>query len=423
MMYKKSKKRSIIILVIIIVGIIIFNIYNPLNLPRNHLNIPITDTSEKNSELVKNYFVKGMAIDDYKNIFNEKDNYVSRNGNYIPVSYNFDDMHHYGYFEKIFNQLNKSDIVKLEIIGKSFDNRNIYALEIGKGEDVTLFEAGVHASEVANPLFITKFMVDLINRYENKDEEIVNLLSDNKIVILPFANPDGYEIAVFGSEYLKNKNLYINNYDENNSKYFKCNANGVDINRNFPSQTAGLYYNNYDLHSTVVLNKSLASYQYYPGSTLGSEPETKAIMYLQSKWIKNLKSYVTLHSAGRGIFNGKPYLSDEYNENSHKCASIVGDITGYDVYSKYDEDAGKGNDGTSSEYMAESLSGFYFSSQTGRLSSDYYAKKDKEMEYHNTCVIVIESLEKYTFDIDIIKDEYYDYNLSDAYFAIIKRQK
>ena len=265
---------------------------------------------------------------------------------------------------------------------------------------------------------------EIRNEIDATDREIIKLLENNKIVILPFANPDGYESSVFGTSSLNNRNLYLAKYATNKDmEYLKCNANGVDINRNFPSQTAGLYYNNYDLHYTVSLNESTNLYEYYPGNTLGSEPETKAIIYWQNKWIENIKSYIALHSAGRIIYNGKPYLSNEYNQTSNKCATIVENITGYTARSKFDEDAGEGNDGTSSEYMAESLSGFTFSTQTGRLSSEYYAKEYDDMKYNNTCVIVIESLESYTTDLKTIKNEYYNYNLSDAYLEIIKRSK
>lgn len=429
---RRLKKKPVAILLIIIISII-YLVYHLVksdnknsNENNNELYIKysnlITENSEKNPELVKRYFVDGMSTDDYLLTIDQKTTYLDEKGNYSKISYDFEKHYHYYEFEEIFKSLDKSDIVKIEIIGTSVDNRNLYSIEIGNGEEVTMFEAGIHAAEVASPLFITKFMVDLVNNYESGDEEIINLLKNNKIVILPFANPDGYEASIFGTTSLNNQNLYLAEYANKESlEYLKCNANGVDINRNFPSQTAGLYYTNYSLHNSVSLNKSIAFNAYYPGEILASEPETKAIMYWQNKWIKNLKSYVALHSAGRIIYNGKPYLSDEFNNNSNNCAGIIENITGYTAMSKDDEEAGIGNDGTSSEYMAEALSGFTFSTKTGRLSSEFYAKKEDGMKYKDTCVIVIESLEKYTSNLTDIKNEYYDYNLNEAYFEIIDR--
>ncbi len=387
------------------------------------INVEATNTKEQNSEVVEEYFVKGMSLEDYKNVLTRKTSYLKSEGKYEQITYNFEKEYHYSYFEEIFNKLNKSNIVKVEVIGKSVDNRNLYAIEIGSGREVTIFESGIHSGESASPLFITKFMIDLVNKYENGDEDTINLLKTNKIVVLPFANPDGYEVSFFGKDALNNKDLFLSKYDDDDLLIIKSNANGVDLNRNFPSQTSGLYYNNYDLHYTVSKSQTSNVRRYFPGTTLGSEPETRAIMYLQNKWIDKLKTYVALHSAGRVIYNGKPYLSDEYNNTSHSVASIVGNITGYTVLSKDDEDSGEGNDGTSSEYMAESLSGFKFSTENGRLSSDYYAKYYNDMKYHNTAVIVIESLEKYTINLDTIKDEYYDYDLEKAYLAVIKREK
>lgn len=381
----------------------------------------ITSESEKNSDIVAEYFTYGMSLLDYKNTIEKIDEYLDIKGKYEKINYNFEKQYHYSELEEIYKALALSDIVKLEIIGESVDGRKMYSLEIGNGEDVTMFEAGIHASESANPLFITKFMVDLVNDYEAGDKDVIELLKNHKIVVLPAANPDGYEITLFGTKYLNNQNLFLASATEDNLKYLKCNANGVDLNRNFPSQTAGLYYSKYDLHSSVSLKKTLEFYSYFPGDTLASEPETRAIMYWQNKWISKMKSYVALHSSGRVIYNGKPYLSDEYNNNSNKCARIVGNITGYTVLSKNDEDAGEGNDGTASEYMAESLSGFTFSSVTGRLSSDYYAKYYDTLKYENTCVIVIEALGKYTDDLEIISDEYYNNDLEKAYKAVIEK--
>lgn len=381
----------------------------------------ITDTSEQNSDIVKEYFVNGMNADDYKKTIERIDNYLDVKGKYKTINYNFQKQYHYYELEEIYKDLSLSNIVKVEVIGESVDGRKMYSIEIGNGEDVTMFEAGIHAAESANPLFITKFIVDLVNDYESGDVNTIDLLKEHKIVVLPAANPDGYEITLFGTEYLNNKNLYLALATSENLDYLKCNANGVDLNRNFPSQTSGLYYKWYDLHPSVSLNKSLNFYSYFPGDTLGSEPETRAIMYWQNKWITKLKSYVALHSSGGIIYNGKPYLSNEYNNNSNKCSRIVGDITGYTVLSKNDEDAGVGNDGTSSEYMAESLSGFIFSSVTGRLSSDYYAKYYGNLKYPNTCVMVIEGLSKYTDDLNIIRNEYYNKNFAEAYKKIIER--
>ena len=269
----------------------------------------VTSNSEKNSNSVEEYFVDGMSTEDYKKSIEKIDDYLDISGKYTKVIFDFNKKYHYADLEEIYKSLALSDIVKIEIIGKSVDNRNMYSIEIGKGEDVTMFEAGIHAVETASPLFITNFMVDLVNKYENGDGDTIKLLNSHKIVVLPSANPDGYETAMWGKDALNNQNLYIaKEADKESLEYIKTNANGVDLNRNFPSQTAGLYYNMYDLHYTVSLDKSIDRLSYYPGDTLGSEPETRAIIYWQNKFVSHLKSYVALHTAGRVVYNGKPYL-------------------------------------------------------------------------------------------------------------------
>lgn len=429
-MKRKTKKFFRILFLLFILAIVILGIYylfvfvllNKEDKVKPEFSAVITTGKEENSDLVKEYFVKGMDANNYIKTIEQKSNYIESKDKYTKINYNFEKHLHYEELESIYKKLNNSDIVKLEVIGKSVDNRNIYSIEIGAGTNKTLFEAGIHAAEMANPLFITKYMVDIVNSYENGDTDTISILNEYKIVVLPVANPDGYETAVFGPNVLNNKNLFVaKNATLEDLEIFKGNANGIDLNRNFPSQTAGLYYNLYELHDSVSLKPKLASYSYFPGYTLGSEPETKAIIYFQNKHFTNMNSYVALHSMGRVIYNGKPYLSDAYNNNSYECASIISDITGYDALNKSYEEAGMGNDGTSSEYLAEVINGFIFSSATGRLTRLNYMEKITDT-ISNACVIVIESLDGYTTDLNRIKDEYYNYNLSNSYTEIIKRK-
>lgn len=384
----------------------------------NKITAVTTKESETNFSLVKSYFANGMSVEDYKKTIETSGIYINSTEKYSKIEYNFEKHYHYSDLEKLYTKLNNSEIVKLEVIGKSVDNRKMYSLEIGTGSKKIMFEAGIHAAEMANPLFITKFMIDLVNDYEDGDSSIKELLEEYTIIVLPAANPDGYEVAIYGPGALNNQNLFIaSKADPDSTWYNKSNANGVDLNRNFPSQTSGLYYNTYDLHYSVGLEPTTE--KYFPGNTLGSEPETRAIMYWQNKHLKNTLVYVALHSRGRVIYNGKPYLSNDYNDLSHEYANIVSNITGYTSFSKLDEEAGEGNDGTSSEYVAETISGFVFSEKTGRLSSDYYAKKINNVE-QDTGVIVIETLANYTTKLEVIKSEWYDYSLDKTFKSLIK---
>lgn len=69
------------------------------------------------------------------------------------------------------------------------------------------------------------------------------MLKSVKLAIIPCMNPDGYEVYNFGVDSLNNKSLWMyQNKDNIDFENIKSNANGVDLNRNYPVQNAGLYF-------------------------------------------------------------------------------------------------------------------------------------------------------------------------------------
>lgn len=423
--------RKIKLLVVFIILFLLFAVYDfyqqkliynkEVNKEINVEDSFIDAKGENNPEIISKYFATGISKEDYINIIERKTEVLKETDSYKKMSYNFEEYLKYSELESIYKNLNNSKIVKTEVIGISVDERKIYSLEIGNGDETVLFEAGIHASEFSNPLFIIKFMIDLVNKYEENDKEITELLNKYKIVILPNVNPDGYDVAIFGTKMLKNKKLYTyNNKDKIDFHYFKANANGIDLNRNMPSQNGGLYYKKYELNNTVSLLLSTERNRYYAGKVLGSEPETKALIYWQNKYLKDTYAYISFHSSGRVIFNVKPNLSDEFNNLNNNCAKIVNKITEYEILEASDEEVGEGNDGTSTDFMAELANGFNYSSKTGRLSTISYDSKTNELKY-KLCVITIETLERYTKDLGLIKDEYIDYELEKVFLNLIKQ--
>ena len=205
--------------------------------------IDVVNTKESNDEVIEKIFANGMSEEDFTTILNQKYNYITSTGTYKQIKYDFNYQLHYSKIEEIINELTKSEIVNTEIIGESADNRNIYSVEIGKGNKTLLIDANIHAAETANTPLLVKFMIDVVNNYEKGDKNLKTKLNDYKIVILPCINPDGYEVYNFGIESINNRNLWIyKNKEKIDFENFKHNANGVDINRNMPTQNAGLYY-------------------------------------------------------------------------------------------------------------------------------------------------------------------------------------
>lgn len=381
----------------------------------------ISDVKENDDEIIAEYFADGMKAKEYlKTVSQETEVLAKDTDEYSPINYDFEKLLKYSEVEDIVKKLNKSEAIKVEIIGKSVDKRSIYSIEAGYGDNIILFDANIHAAEVAGTMFILKYLTDLVNKYEIKDNTTTELFKNVKIIVIPSINPDGYEACLFGVDSIKNKDLYIyKNRADIIFKTYKGNANGIDINRNFPSQHGGLYYKKYNLSETVSSKPSLGYFDYYPGKRLGSEPETRAVMYWLNKYIEKSYAYIAIHSAGRVIYSGKPNLSDSLNNQSLKMAETIANINDYVAYGIEAEEVGYGNDGTATDYATELVSGLTYSQETGRLAADSYLnptiKKDLKAG-----IITLETLEEYTFDLKKIKDEYYKKDLAKVFTALIK---
>lgn len=420
---KKNVKRAMLLLFLLIVVLFYLNF-------RKHsrdlseqdvtsLLYSIVDNAESDSNVVNKMFAKGMSLDSFNQVLKYQADKITSKEEYEKINYNFNKKLCYKDVEYYLNKINNSDIVDLYVIGHSVDNRNIYGLEIGNGSKVIFLDANIHAAETANTHILIQFMSEVVNMYESGNSGVKNALNEFKLVVMPCINPDGYEIFTNGIESISNKELWVyKNKNKINFKNLKSNANGVDINRNFPTQNAGLYYKSKELLYNVSLEKNTGNQAYFGGYSLGSEPETKAAMYFMLKHYRSVVTYINLHSQGRVIYSGKPNLSNEFNNLSRKFASKISNINKYIVYGIESEEVGEGNDGSATDFMSEIAHEMPFSSKTGRLSSNKYIdpKVDYIVKYP---VITLETIKTYTKNTEIFKDEYYNYGLRKVLFSLI----
>ena len=115
-------------------------------------------------------------------------------------------------------------------LGESIKKAPLIAEVLGESGPIIHLYSGVHGDEPESVEFLTGFW---------KRELLENVPDNITILYFPEVNPDGLEAGT------------------------RVNANGVDINRNFPSK-------NWEPKSVEKKN--------YPGKSPASEPETKAIM-------------------------------------------------------------------------------------------------------------------------------------------------
>lgn len=420
---KKNVKRAMLLLFLLIVVLFYLNFKkHSRDLSEQDVTsllYSIVDNAESDSNVVNKTFAKGMSSDSFNQVLKYQADKITSKEEYEKINYNFNKKLCYKDVEYYLNKINNSDIVDLYVIGHSVDNRNIYGLEIGNGSKVIFLDANIHAAETANTHILIQFMSEVVNMYESGNSDVKNALNEFKFVVMPCINPDGYEIFTNGIESISNKELWVyKNKNKINFKNLKSNANGVDINRNFPTQNAGLYYKSKELLYNVSLEKNTGNQAYFGGYSLGSEPETKAAMYFMLKHYRSVVTYINLHSQGRVIYSGKPNLSNEFNNLSRKLASKISNINKYIVYGIESEEVGEGNDGSATDFMSEIAHEMPFSSKTGRLSSNKYIdpKVDYIVKYP---VITLETIKTYTKNTEIFKDEYYNYGLRKVLFSLI----
>ncbi len=126
------------------------------------------------------------------------------------------------------------NICKLDTVGYTGENRLILALKISKNvnleeaEPQFLYTSSIHGDETTGYILMLHLIDYLLSNY-GSDPEVTELVNTTEICINPLANPDG---------------TY---HGGNNSVYgaTRYNANGVDLNRNYPDPRAGQHPDGY----------------------------------------------------------------------------------------------------------------------------------------------------------------------------------
>jgi g-D-glutamyl-meso-diaminopimelate peptidase len=248
------------------------------------------------------------------------------------------------YLDKIYEDIDKlcskyRNILSRTVIGKSVEGRDIVALKInGKKDEIlrfaqndmnmdsagtkpsVFFTGGIHAREDFSVMLCMK-MIDYYCHYYNEEKDfegydVKKIVDAVDLFFVPVANPDGLNIVHNGieasSNYEKLKTMTI--WGEDNT-YWKANANGIDINKNFDD-------GNWDIRACVPGTEIPCSDR-FKGFTANSEPETLALVNFCNE--NHFSLMVTYHCSGNctfwadsgthGMFNGlDEKIMDELNK-------------------------------------------------------------------------------------------------------------
>lgn len=161
-------------------------------------------------------------------------------------------------------QLAYPNLVHIEVIGQSYEGRDIIAVKISdnasedENEPVAYYDALTHAREPMGLESILYYMWSLLENYDN-DPELTYLVNNRELYFVPVVNPDGYVYNQTTNP--DGGGLWRKNRRNNGDGTF-----GVDINRNY-GDGWGL-----DIGSSDNTNSNT-----YRGTEAFSEPETRVI--------------------------------------------------------------------------------------------------------------------------------------------------
>jgi Zinc carboxypeptidase len=183
------------------------------------------------------------------------------------------------------------DLVKLEVLGKTGQGREIIAVKVTQGANgqrdgsrpAVLYSSTQHAREWISTEVNRRLLNHYVNRFKAGDKEIKDLLKDTELWFVLVANPDGYQYT-FDAERLWRKNLRDN---DGNGQITV--GDGVDPNRNFDEHFG------YDNEGSSTASAS----DTYRGPSAASEPETRAMQRLLTRI--RPKFQTNWHSAAQQI--------------------------------------------------------------------------------------------------------------------------
>lgn len=238
------------------------------------------------------------------------------------------------YLDNIYRDIDRlceryNDILNKEVIGKSVEGRDIFALEL-KGNNnkkpAVLLTGGIHAREDYSVMLCMKMIEYYCCYYNEKinfgDFNVYELINHVNIHFIPVANPDGLNIIHNG---LKSSSLYeslkmMKIWGEDYT-YWKANARGVDLNKNFDD-------GNWDIR-VCVPGTDVPCSDRFKGFSPNSEPETKSLIDYCNRY--NFSLMVTYHCSGNCAF-----WADEGTHYSFNCIDekIVNELSKKYIYRK-----------------------------------------------------------------------------------------
>ena len=205
-------------------------------------------------------------------------------------------------------------IVKLEVLGHTYQGRELMALKVTQGANdvadgtrpATLYSSNQHAREWISLEVNRRLLHYFVDRWRANDRDIKNLLKRTELWFVVSANPDGYQYT-FDHERLWRKNLRDNNNDGKITA-----GDGVDPNRNFDQHWG------WDNEGSSPDQAD----ETYRGPAANSEPETKFMAGLIDRIKPKFQS--NFHSFGPWLLYPQGWLTGALDADNPIYVALAG---------------------------------------------------------------------------------------------------
>ena len=203
----------------------------------------------------------------------------------------------------------------IRVIGRSVLGRKIYAIEIGQGRTV-LLQYAIHAREYATTSLCVLHAKLLL----------ASVPKGIRFVLIPLVNPDGTELAMFGTKSCgKYKEFLENNFPLQDFAMWKANVRGVDLNNNFDA--------GFNMHTHACVPSAFG----YSGMHPLSEPESRCLCRFALK--SEPFFTISFHTKGEEIYFDY-FQSHRNRRRDKKIAKLFAKDFGYKIKSTQKSSSG-----------------------------------------------------------------------------------
>lgn len=227
------------------------------------------------------------------------------------------------------------DLVTVRSIGKTPYGRELWAASLGHGPATLLINGAHHASE----WLTANLVVTMLDRYAAaavsgerfEDVDVRQLLDQVTIWFVPMVNPDGVTLAQQGVAAFPadaQATLLALNGGSHDFRSWKANAQGVDLNRQYPADW-----------EHIVDNPGAAAPLNFKGEAPLTAPEAKALVAFTREIDPEL--VLAYHSAGRVIY-WHFHTAPENVARDRRIADRFAELTRYDLVPPQENPSGGG---------------------------------------------------------------------------------